>query len=104
MKGNGDVTTTGAHSNRATEDNTAINSMGSIHTSSHFSNTSSSNNELLKSRRENILSELIDTESRYVMDLKEVLVNYRDKLAVSNLTETRQRANTIFGNLGKIPR
>ena len=69
-------------------------------TNSDFSTGSSSNLESMRIRRENILSELVDTESKYVIDLKEVLVNYRDKLAVSNLTETRQRANTIFGNLG----
>ena len=34
--------------------------------------------------------------------MEQVLINYRDKLAVSNLTETRQRANTIFGNLDEI--
>ena len=70
-------------------------------THSDFSTGSSSHLESMKVRRENILSELVDTESKYVIDLNEVLVNYRDKLAVSNLTETRQRANTIFGNLGK---
>ena len=71
-------------------------------TNSDFSTGSSSNLESMKLRRENILSELVETESKYVIDLKEVLVNYRDKLAVSNLTETRQRANTIFGNLGNV--
>ena len=71
-------------------------------TNSDFSTGSSSNLESMKLRRENILSELVETESKYVIDLKEVLVNYRDKLAVSNLTETRQRANTIFGNLANI--
>ena len=71
-------------------------------TNSDFSTGSSSNLESMKLRRENVLSELVETESKYVIDLKEVLVNYRDKLAVSNLTETRQRANTIFGNLGKV--
>ena len=73
-----------------------------VTTNSDFSTGSSSNLESMKLRRENILSELVETESKYVIDLKEVLVNYRDKLAVSNLTETRQRANTIFGNLGNI--
>ena len=30
-----------------------------------------------KIRRENILAELLDTEARYVSDLREVLVHYR---------------------------
>ena len=81
--------------------NKSANETRDSNTNSDFSTGSSSNLESMKIRRENILSELVETESRYVMDLKEVLVNYRDKLAVSNLTETRQRANTIFGNLGK---
>ena len=58
--------------------------------------------EPAKIRRENVMTELITTESRYVLDLEEVLVNYRDKLAVSNLTETRIRADTLFGNLDEI--
>ena len=82
--------------------NNIVNDIGDGNTNSDFSNGSSSNIESMKIRRENVLSELVETESRYVIDLKEVLVNYRDKLAVSNLTETRQRANTIFGNLGKV--
>jgi hypothetical protein len=43
-----------------------------------------------------------NTDVRYVDDLDQVLRNYKDKLAVSNLTETRTRANTIFGNLSDI--
>ena len=34
-------------------------------------------NESAKIRRENILAELIETEARYVSDLREVLVHYR---------------------------
>ena len=101
MGGSGDVTTTAGIPNGDIVNNSVINDIGNAHTNSDFSNSSNSNIESLKIRRENILSELINTESRYVIDLKEVLINYRDKLAVSNLTETRQRANTIFGNLGK---
>ena len=66
------------------------------------SNEADPNTEALKIRREKILSELIMTEARYVDDLEQVLRNYKDKLAVSNLTETRTRANTIFGNLNEI--
>ena len=33
--------------------------------------------ESAKIRRENILAELLDTEARYVSDLREVLVHYR---------------------------
>jgi hypothetical protein len=66
------------------------------------SNEADPNTDALKIRRENILSELIMTESRYVTDLEQVLRNYKDKLAVSNLTETRTRANTIFGNMNEI--
>ena len=46
----------------------------------------------MAARREKILSELLTTESRYSADLEEVLVHYRDKLVVSNLTETRIKA------------
>lgn len=56
----------------------------------------------MKVRRENILSELLSTEAKYVSDLEEVLLHYRDKLAVSNLTETRNKAQIIFGNLAEI--
>ena len=66
------------------------------------SNEADPNTDALKIRRENILSELIMTESRYVDDLEQVLRNYKDKLAVSNLTETRARAHTIFGNMNEI--
>ena len=48
------------------------------------------------------MTELLTTEGRYVQDLEEVLLNYRDKLAVSNLTETRVRAEALFGNLDEI--
>ena len=100
MGGSGDGTIPGIPSVDIVN-KSAINDIGNVHTNSDISNSSNSNIESLKTRRENILSELVNTESRYVMDLKEVLINYRDKLAISNLTETRQRANTIFGNLGK---
>ena len=33
--------------------------------------------ESAKIRRENILAELLDTEARYVSDLREVLIHYR---------------------------
>ena len=66
------------------------------------SNETDPTSEALKIRREKILSELIMTEARYVDDLEQVLRNYKDKLAVSNLTETRTRAHTIFGNLNEI--
>ena len=92
---NGGVLSEDASSNKSG------NEIRDSNTHSDFSTSSSSHLESMKVRRENILSELVDTESKYVIDLNEVLVNYRDKLAVSNLTETRQRANTIFGNLGK---
>ena len=92
---NGGVLSEDASSNKSG------NEIRDSNTHSDFSTGSSSHLESMKVRRENILSELVDTESKYVIDLNEVLVNYRDKLAVSNLTETRQRANTIFGNLGK---
>lgn len=39
---------------------------------------------------------------RYASDLEEVLIHYRDKLLVSNLTETRQRALVVFSNLDEI--
>ena len=98
---NGDVSGNGGILNGDIVNSSVLNGIGNTHATSQFtSNGSNSNIESLKIRRENILSELTTTESRYVMDLKEVLINYRDKLAVSNLTETRQRANTIFGNLG----
>ena len=58
--------------------------------------------EPAKIRRENVMTELLTTEGRYVQDLEEVLLNYRDKLAVSNLTETRVRAEALFGNLDEI--
>lgn len=58
--------------------------------------------ESTKIKRENVLSELLLTESRYVDDLDQVLRNYRDKLTVSNLTETRQKCNILFGNLDDI--
>ncbi|QQP32549.1 Uncharacterized protein FKW44_024255, partial [Caligus rogercresseyi] len=45
-----------------------------------FSSSPSSNSENMKTRRENIISELLSTESRYVSDLESVLLNYRDKL------------------------
>ena len=93
---------TGGIPNSDMASNNIVNDIGDGNTNSGFSNGSSSNFELMKIRRENVLSELVETESRYVIDLKQVLVHYRDKLAVSNLTETRQRANTIFGNLGKL--
>ena len=66
------------------------------------SNETDPTSEALKIRREKILSELIMTEARYVDDLEQVLRNYKDKLAISNLTETRTRAHTIFGNLNEI--
>ena len=99
----GDVSSNEGVINGDIVSNGAGNGIGSTQAISEFTSScsnSNSNIESLKIRRENILAELTTTESRYVIDLKEVLVNYRDKLAVSNLTETRQRANTIFGNLG----
>ena len=98
----GDRMITGGIGCEDASSNKSANEIRDSNTNSDFSSGSSSNLESMKIRRENILSELVDTESKYVLDLKEVLINYRDKLAVSNLTETRQRANTIFGNLGKL--
>ena len=70
--------------------------------SNESSDHTSSTELSLKVKRENILSELLVTESRYTSDLEQVLVNYRDKLNVSNLTETRNKANILFGNLDEI--
>lgn len=58
--------------------------------------------EAMKQKRQNILSELLTTESNYVKDLESVLEHYRDKLTVSNLPETMHRAEIIFGNLDEI--
>ena len=99
--GSGDRMIAGGMPNGDIAGNALLTENRDSNTNSDFSNVSKSSIESMKIRRENILSELVETESKYVIDIKEVLINYRDKLAVSNLTETRQRANTIFGNLGK---
>jgi hypothetical protein len=64
--------------------------------------SSSDGSESAKLRRENILSELLSTEARYCDDLLQVRAHYFDKLSASNLTDTRVRARTIFGNLEEI--
>lgn len=73
-----------------------------MRTDRKFSLSEHDPNESMKIRRENILAELLATESKYVSDLEEILIHYRDKLEVSNLTETRQKAQIIFGNLDEI--
>ncbi len=55
--------------------------------------------ETAKIRRENILSELLDTEARYVSDLHEILVHYKDKLRASSSDALRRSADAIFGNM-----
>ena len=51
-------------------------------------------------RRENIIEEMCNTEMNYVDDLKMVLVGYRDKMELSNLTFLK--TDLIFGNLDEI--
>ena len=52
-------------------------------------------------RRENIITEMIDTEERYVEDLRSVLRGYRDKLT-SGDSSIRLKVGAIFGNLDDI--
>ena len=66
--------------NRSEQKYNSLSSSGSPvdHTAASGSSAAADQgSESAKIRRENILAELLDTEARYVSDLREILVHYR---------------------------
>lgn len=55
----------------------------------------------LNIKREKILTELLETEDRYVEDMRSILVGYRDKMS-GHPSSLSLKVETIFGNLDEI--